>query len=163
MPKTVSRTLRAILSVGLTCIPAWPQPVPLTQRQVSPRNGFLYQPSVGDFWDPTVIYANNQYYMYTMYGDDGVWLATSADGVHWKDYGVVLKSVGFKNNKVYVQAVNKVGDSYIMSHGAFTDVGVSENLLRFYESKDLTHWTFSHELPIDPQFYKADGPWITCT
>jgi len=51
---------------------------------MSARNGFLYQPSVGDFWDPTVVYANGQYYMFTMYGAEAVWLATSADGVHWK-------------------------------------------------------------------------------
>jgi len=159
MPRIVNRIVWAILSVGAASIPAWPQPVPLAQRQVSPRNGFLYQPSVGDFWDPTVIYANNQYYMFTMYGGEAVWLATSADGVHWKDYGVVLKSEGFKNNKIYVQAVNKVGDRYIMSYGAFTDVGVSQNLLRLYESKDLTHWTYLYDLPTDPQFYKAEGPW----
>ena len=38
-------------------------------------NGFLYQPSKGFFWDPSVIYANQQYYMFSMYGGDSVWLA----------------------------------------------------------------------------------------
>jgi len=127
--------------------------------KISDQSGFLYKPSVGSFWDPTVIYANSQYYMYTMYGGDSVWLATSKDGVHWKDYGVVLKSEGFKNNRVWKQYVAKVGDRYIMDYGAFTDQGSNNNLLRFYESTDLIHWKFLYEIPIDTQYYRADGRW----
>lgn len=125
----------------------------------SARNGFLYQPSEGFFWDPSVIYANNKYYMYSMYGGDKVWLATSQDGVHWKDYGVVLKSEGFKNNAVWKQYIAKVGDRYIMNHGAFTDKGTNNNLLRFYESTDLIHWKYLYEIPIDSHFYEAGGRW----
>jgi len=110
-------------------------PMPPRPRP-SAGNGFLYQPSKGFFWDPSVIYANNQYYMFSMYGGESVWLATSQDGVHWKDYGVVLRSEGFKNNRVWKQYVSKVGDRYIMDYGAFTDQGTNNNLLRFYESKD---------------------------
>lgn len=128
-------------------------------EEISGRSGFLYKPSKGSFWDPTVIYANGQYYMYTMYGGDSVWLATSQDGVHWKDYGVVLKSEGFKNNRVWKQYVSKVGDRYIMDYGAFADQGTNNNLLRFYESTDLLHWKFLYELPIDTQYYRADGRW----
>src|SRR6266496_1214384 len=80
------------------------------------KAGMIYQPSVGSFWDPSVIYSNGTYYMFTMYGGDGVWLATSGDGVHWKDYGVVLKSEGFKNNRVWKQYIHKVGDRYILNH-----------------------------------------------
>ena len=125
----------------------------------SDDSGFLYKPSKGSFWDPTVIYANGQYYMYTMYGGESVWLATSKDGVHWKDYGVVLKSEGFKNNRVWKQYVAKVGDTYIMNYGAFTDQGTNNNLLRFWESSDLIHWKFLYELPIDTKYYRADGRW----
>lgn len=127
--------------------------------EISGQSGFLYKPSTGSFWDPTVIYANGQYYMYTMYGGDSVWLATSKDGVHWKDYGVVLKSESFKNNRIFKQYVAKVGDRYIMNYGAFTEQGSNNNLLRFYESTDLIHWRFLYELPIDTQYYRADGRW----
>jgi len=159
MPIAAGRTLSAILLIGVSWIPAWTQPQPVAQRKISPRNGFLYQPSVGSFWDPTVIYANNQYYMYTMYGGDAVWLATSADGVHWEDYGVVLKSQDFKNNRVWKQYVHKVGNRYIMNYGAFSEPTSNNNLLRFYESEDLIHWKFLYELPIDPKFYQANGRW----
>jgi len=143
----------------LSCMQAQGQPQPLAQRQISARNGFLYQPGVGNFWDPTVIYANKQYYMYTMYGGQSVWLATSADGVHWKDHGVVLKSEGFKNNRVFKQFVSRAGDRYIMNFGAFTDTGTNQNLLRFFESTDLITWKYLYEMPIDPRFYRTDGRW----
>jgi hypothetical protein len=139
-------------------VKAQPPAIP-TPMKISDQSGFLYKPSKGSFWDPTVIYANNQYYMYTMYGGDSVWLATSLDGVHWKDYGVVLKSEGFKNNTVWKQYVAKVGDRYIMDYGAFTDKGTNNNLLRFYESTDLIHWKFLYESTIDTRYYRADGRW----
>jgi hypothetical protein len=148
----------AILLVLVAAAAAWSQRQEQpTARKVSPNNGFLYQPSKGSIWDPTVIYANNQYYMFSMYGGDSVWLATSADGVHWKDYGVVVKSEGFKNNRVWKQFINKVGDRYIMDYGAFTDQGSSNNLLRFWESKDLTHWTYVTEVPVDTNYYRDKG------
>jgi hypothetical protein len=151
MQRVLTRTISAILLVGATWTTASSQPQPLAQRHVSLNNGFLHKPSIGNFWDPTVIYANNQYYMYTMYGRDSVWLATSQDGVHWKHYGVVLKPEGFKNNTAFKQFVNKFGDRYIMDYGAFSDVRSNNDLLRFCESKDLIHWTFLYDLPIDPR------------
>ncbi|PYR95459.1 MAG: hypothetical protein DMG16_30270 [Acidobacteria bacterium] len=150
MATAIRNTLLSFVLITIACV---------SLAQVSPKKGFLYQPSLGSFWDPTVIYANNRYYMYTMYGGDGVWLATSDDGVHWKDFGVVLKSQGFKNNRVWKQYIHKVGDRYILNHGAFTDQATNNNLLRFYESKDLIHWTYLYEVPIDPNFYRSDGRW----
>ena len=161
MSRLLFRRMLPIVGLGVVCILASRSQGQnaLSPGQVNVRNGFLYQPTVGSFWDPTVIYANKQYYMYTMYGGNGVWLATSEDGVHWKDYGVVLKSERFKNNRVWKQYVDKVGDRYILNHGAFTDQGTNNNLLRFYESKDLIHWTYLYEIPIDPRFYRPDGRW----
>src|SRR5450755_3856477 len=89
----------------------------------TPGKGLIYRPASGQFWDPGVIYVAGKYYMYSMYGGDRVWLATSQDGVHWTDYGVVLKSEGFKNNRVWKPYVARVGDKFILNHGAFTDQG----------------------------------------
>jgi len=129
------------------------------QPRVSDHNGFVYQPNKGFFWDPSVIYENGKFYMFSMYGGESVWLATSQDGVHWSDYGVVLKSEGFKNNRVWKQYIAKVGNRYIMDFGAFTDQDTNNNLLRFYESDDLIHWKHLYEVPIDSDFYRADGRW----
>ena len=157
-----SLAIRAILSTACAVAPclAFAQLSFVSQPpHPTDRNGFLYQPSQGMFWDPSVIYANRQYYMYTMYGGKSVWLATSVDGVHWKDGGVVLKSEGFSNNAVWKQYVSRVGDRYIMDFGAFTAPGTNNNLLRFYESKDLVHWTHLYDIPIDTQLYLKDGRW----
>ena len=123
------------------------------------RKGLIYRPASGQFWDPSVIYVGGKYYMYSMYGGDSVWLATSKDGVHWADYGVVLKSEGFKNNRVWKPYVTKIGTKFILNHGAFTDQGTNNNLLRFYESQDLIHWKYLYEIPIDTNFYRSNGRW----
>ena len=127
--------------------------------QGPPRKGLVYQPGSGFFWDPSVICSAGKYYMYSMYGGDSIWLATSSDGVHWSDYGVVLKSQGFKSNRVWKPYITRVGDRFIMNHGAFTDQNTNNNLLRFYESTDLLHWKYLYEIPIDPKFYRTDGRW----
>jgi hypothetical protein len=148
----------------LFAVSLWMIPLLCAQsRGVEPqrgsRSGLIYQPAVGSIWDPTVIYVKGAYYMYSMYGGDGIWLATSGDGVHWKDYGVVLKSQGFTNNRVWKAFVRKVGDRFILNHGAFTEQNSNNNLLRFWESKDLVHWTHLYDVPIDPKFYRTDGRW----
>ena len=97
--------------------------------------------------------------MYTMYGGDSVWLATSQDGVHWKDYGVVLKSEGFKEQPC-LEAVRCQGWRPV-HHGLrrLYRPKLNNNLLRFYESTDLIHWKFLYEIPIDTHYYRADGRW----
>ena len=152
MQRIISRFLLAASIATAFCIFA------SAQTQPAP-SGLFFQPGGGATWDPTVIYANGKYYMFTMYHRDSVFLATSADGVHWQDYGVVLKAEGFKNNRVIKQYVAKVGDKYIMDYGAFADDNSKNNLLRFYESSDLLHWTHLYDVPIDPQFYRTDGRW----
>lgn len=148
---------KAAVATAAVLLLTW---VTLSVAQVpTPRKGMIYQPATGAFWDPTVIYAAGKYYLYAMYGGDSIWLATSEDGVHWKDYGVVIKSEGFKNNRVWKPFVAKVGDKYILDHGAFTDQGTNNNLLRFYQSSDLIHWQYLYEVPIDTKSYRSNGRW----
>jgi hypothetical protein len=145
-----SSALSAFLLAGLA--------VSIAQVQ-APKKGLIYQPGTGAFWDPSIIYSAGKYYLYAMYGGDSIWLATSEDGVHWKDYGVVLKSQGFKSNRVWKPFVAKAGDKFILNHGAFTDDSTNNNLLRFYESTDLIHWRYLYEVPIDSKFYRTNGRW----
>src|SRR5581483_8567508 len=152
MKKTAIAT-GALLALALTVVNFSVAQAP------APKRGLIYQPATGGFWDPTVIYSAGKYYLYAMYGGDSIWLATSEDGVHWKDYGVVLKSEGFKNNRVWKPFIAKVGSKFILDHGAFTDQGTNNNLLRFYESSDLIHWKYLYEVPIDTKFYRSNGRW----
>ena len=64
-----------------------------------------------------------------------VWLATSTDGVHWKDVGAVIKDAPFG---IYAMRVWQVGDRFLMDHGSFT--GDKQDVLRLWESDDLVHW-----------------------
>ena len=64
-------------------------------------------------------------------------LATSADGVHWKDVGSVIDHAPFP---IFAMKVWKVGNRFILNHGSRTDAGVE--LLRFWQSEDLIHWKY---------------------
>ena len=101
----------------------------------------FYKPQNGHFKDDTVIFHNGHYYMFSMYSKNesetrkdeeycNVWLAVSDDGVHWKDYGIVI-SAPFR---VYAMAIYKAGDVFYLNHGSYSDNGC-QNVLRFWKSK----------------------------
>jgi hypothetical protein len=123
----------------------------------------IYRPSVGRFKDGFVLWHDGRFHLFSMYktggGDDNflnVWLATSEDGVHWKDVGPVIKDAPFN---IWAMAVHRVGDRFIMNHGSFSRPGV-QNVIRFWESRDLIHWTFmgnQADLMPDTRWYRADS------
>ena len=113
----------------------------------------VYRPNVGRFKDTCVLWHKGQFYLFSMYtlGDNAgfrnVWAATSKDGVHWKHVGPVIKDAPFN---IWAMSVHRVGDKFIMNHGSFTTPGV-QNVIRFWESKDLVHWKFmGHEADLLP-------------
>jgi hypothetical protein len=122
----------------------------------------IYRPSVGRFKDGFVLWHKDQFYLFSMYtlGDEAgfrnVWLATSHDGVHWKHGGPVIKDAPFN---IWAMSVHRVGDRFIMNHGSFSRPGV-QNVIRFWESTDLVHWTFmGHEADLvpDSRWYHPDS------
>ena len=123
----------------------------------------IYRPSVGRFKDGFLLWHNNQYYLFSMYkvsGNDdnfrNIWLATSSDGVHWKDVGAVIKDAPFN---IWAMAVHRVGDKFIINHGSFSRPGI-QNVIRFWESTDLVHWKFmghGADLLPDPRWYPPDS------
>jgi len=122
----------------------------------------LYKPSAGRFKDGFILWHEGQFYLFSMYtpGDEAnfrnVWLATSRDGVHWTHVGPVIKDAPFP---IWAMAVHQVGDRFIMNHGSFSRPGV-QNVLRFWESKDLVRWTFmgyEADLNPDPRWYHPDS------
>jgi len=122
----------------------------------------LYKPSVGRFKDGFILWHEGQFYLFSMYTPDeeanfrNVWLATSPDGVRWKDVGPVIKEAPFQ---IWAMSVHRVGDKFILNHGSFTRPGV-QNVIRFWESLDLVHWTFMRyeaDLKPDPRWYHPDS------
>lgn len=107
----------------------------------------LYRAPEGTLKDNTVIWHEGTFYLFTMYRYEeksrdqdqwrSVWLATSTDGVHWKDVGAVIKDAPFG---IYAMRVWKAGDRFLMDHGSFT--GEAQDVLRLWESRDLVHWEY---------------------
>lgn len=111
-------------------------------------SAFLYCAPAGSLKDNCVVWRDGTFYLFTMYRreqqiDDvcdqwrHVWLATSTDGVHWKDVGAVIHDAPFV---IFAMRVWKAGDRYLMNHGSFT--GDKQDVLRLWESPDLVHWTY---------------------
>lgn len=129
----------------------------------------IYKPSKGVMWDPSVLYHDGTYYAFMMYDKTGLGglnaghclLATSRDGVHWKDEGVILKEYeeGCRFFKCFVA---KCGDRFIMNHGVFrptTGGNWHQDTLRFYESTDLKNWKYISSSKPDTRWYVRPGRW----
>lgn len=134
----------------------------LAESNYKDRCAFIYKTPSGTLKDNMVIWYNGTFYLFTMYGKEdqkgndslfnSVWLATSVDGVHWKDVGTVIKNQPFA---VWSLSVWKVGDNFIMNHGSNTP----GDILRFWRSKDLINWEFLGE---DYTVHKPGGQRLDC-
>ncbi|MBN1394169.1 MAG: hypothetical protein JW959_04030 [Pirellulales bacterium] len=115
----------------------------------APARAMLYRTPSGTLKDNCVVWHDGKYYLLTMYREevDGadlqfndMWLATSADGVHWKDVGPVIHNAPFP---IWAIRAWKVGDRFVLNHGSWTTD--QKSLLRFWESDDLIHWKYLGE------------------
>jgi len=107
----------------------------------------LYRTPEGTLKDNCVVWHDGTFYLFAMYRYElknrdqdqwrSVWLATSTDGVHWKDVGPVIKDAPFG---IYAMRVWQVGDRFLMNHGSFT--GEQQDVLKLWESSDLVHWQY---------------------
>ena len=111
--KTELRNMRrpSRLLLGLSAVLcAWSMIVGSVQAMI-------YKPGSGQFWDPSILYHEGKYYLFSMYRPDKgpnhhVWSAVSDDGVHWKDVGIVITSEG-KGSQRHLEAVHcKSGGSF---------------------------------------------------
>jgi hypothetical protein len=110
-------------------------------------SALLYRTQAGTLKDNCVVWHDGTFYLFAMYRFDAkggeqeqwrnVWLATSSDGVHWKDVGPVIKNAPFG---IYAMRVWKVGNRFLMNHGSFT--GDKQDVLRLWSSDDLVHWQY---------------------
>ncbi len=124
----------------------------------------IYKPNVGRFKDTAIFWHEGKYHLFSMYmpksGPDdlfrNVWSAVSDDGVHWKHLGPVIADAPFN---IWAMSVHKVGNKFIMNHGSFTRPGI-QNVIRFWESDDLVHWTYrgpQTDLTPDTRWYHPDS------
>ncbi len=122
----------------------------------------FYKPESGCMWDPTVLYRNGFYYMVSMYKpavgqpDHFMWLAKSADGVHWEGMGSVLEDpAGVCKMYLY-----ETDDGVMANFGSFSRADKRDNdTLRYYRSDDMVHWEYVGEDHPNPRWYHATGRW----
>ncbi len=141
----ITSTLRGIgRTAGITAVPL----LACLLFYSDTASALLYRAPEGTLKDNCVVWNDGTFYLFTMYRREqqiadlrhqwcNVWLATSTDGVHWKDVGPVIKDAPFV---IYAMRVWKVGDRYLMNHGSYT--GDKQDVLRLWESPDLVHWTW---------------------
>ena len=123
----------------------------------------IFRPEQGAMWDPSILWHDGKYYAFMMYNKDGrdglaaghCLLATSTDGVHWKDQGPVIDERARPDGATFFKCyVAKCGDKFIMDHGVARPQG--QDLMRFYQSKDLRHWEYVTSTEPDDRWYRRD-------
>ena len=136
-----------IALVALACLP-------------QPGFGMVFRPEKGAMWDPSIIWRDGKYYAFFMYNQEGrdglkaghCLLATSTDGVHWEDQGVIIDERGRSDGATFFKCfVSKCGDKFVMNHGVLRKQG--QDLMRFYQSKDLRTWEYITSMEPDERWY----------
>jgi len=130
------------------------------------NDAMIFKSSSGDWWwDPSILWYEGQYNLFSMlklHGsklENSVLHATSADGVHWVDHGAVITSTVFPANQIFKMYVARCGDRFIMDHGALSKPDSGNDTLRFYESRNLSDWSYIGENHPDPKYYVPQGRW----
>ena len=126
---------------------------------------FMYQPAVGQIWDPSVLHWNDSFYAISMYSPKGDkqypsgFLSSSADGTHWEDVGPIAEShancswwKGF--------TLQRPDATFVLAHGVYDTHGADNtthdgnDALRILTSTDLQDWTEVATSKPDAQWYK---------
>ena len=128
----------------------------------------IYNPEKGAMWDPSVLWHDGKYYAFMMYDKDGrrglcesryCLMASSTDGVHWKDEGIVNEERELKKDTRFFKCfVGRCGNRFVMNHGVYRKKQDRQDTLRFYESVDLKNWKYLYSSNPDPQWYLKRAP-----
>jgi len=121
----------------------------------------------GNMWDTWLYLNEGTYYLYYLAKSHGQWdnisMATSPDGVHWKEVGpVLLKGPGVTwmgTGSTWKSPSFEKDGKYFMN---FSEWKGPRQTIFFAESKDLVHWTRlgrEHEFVQDERWYEKKGRW----
>ena len=152
--------------------------------------GFYTPGRTGGIWDNWACYHNGKFYLFYVGGPPGKddpripfgflkeWnsfgLATSDDGVHWKEYGTVAtcrKNTTMGSGHIWKSPNFAKDGTWIMNYSEFFGEGADywshvpnfcgQNII-FLTSTDLLHWTKvdeSFRFNADGRWYKEKGRW----
>ena len=137
-------------------------------------DGLMFQSkAVTSQWDTWAFVENGTYYAYYLITEhspgEGFGVATSTDGVHFKDHGYVFHGPSWVEHKWWegtgsvwrAPDFNSTG-RYLINYSQDPGGGIQN--ISFAESYDLIHWTKTADLnatyfDIDTRYYKSPGRW----
>ncbi len=121
----------------------------------------------GNMWDTWLYYHDGTHYLYTLANSRGQWdnisLATSPDGVHWREVGSVLR----KGTGVTWMGTGSTWRAPLAAAPGPFQMNFSEwkgprQTIFFAVSPDLVHWTRlgkEYEFVQDERWYEPNGRW----
>jgi len=126
-------------------------------------------PQTGNMWDTWLYLHNGTYYLYYLANHGPKWnnisMATSPDGVHWKEIGRVLskeKGYDWMGTGSTWKSPDFDKDGKFFMNFSQQWPGRPQTIF-FAESKDLVHWQRldkeKYEFKQDPSWYKPQGRW----
>ena len=128
-------------------------------------SAFVYQPAVGQIWDPSVLRWNGSFYAVSMYSPKGDkqypsgFLSRSSDGVHWQDVGPIAPS---HPNTSWWKGfpLQRPDGTFVLNHGVYDTHGADNttrdgnDALRILTSANLQDWTEVATSKPDARWYK---------
>jgi len=132
----------------------------------------IYKPSkLYAMWDTWLYYHKGTHYLYYLtmgpterqgWHGQGVALATSTDGVHWNEGGVVIPkddgATGLGTGSVWKAADFEKTGRFLSNYSTWFDWAIQSQTIRFAESTDLVHWKklgADFEFKADPRWYEV--------
>jgi len=115
----------------------------------------------GGLWDVWVIHANDTWYLFYGAAKPGFGIATSKDGVHWKECGPVAAANWRGAGSAFTwKSPNFAKDGKYQSDKALRKDGLSTIMIS--ESTDLLNWKVRDNAYYQPdaRWYKQRGRWV---
>jgi len=126
---------------------------------LGPAEAMVYQPAKVGMGDQWLYYREGVHYLYHLYEQPagqlyGVYLATSTDGVHFKEVGPVIEK---QKDAIWLGSgsVWRSSGKYIMN---FSEARAHQSI-SFAQSEDLVHWRRlgdEYRSNPDPRWYEVD-------
>jgi hypothetical protein len=140
----------------------------MTASLPQPRQHMFFQArTTGGQWDTWLYWHDGTYYLFLLAGPGGRWhgigMATSLDGVHWKELGMVLRKapgVAWLGTGSTWKSPNFAKDKKVYLN--FSEWRGPRQTIFFAESSNLTEWKRlpdDYEFKQDERWYQPNGRW----
>lgn len=134
---------------------------------LAPQSMFFQAVTTGGQWDTWLYWHEETYYLFLLAGPGGKWhgigMATSPDGVHWSETGMVLSKADgvtwLGTGATWRSPLHADDGKYFLN---FSEWRGPRQTIFFAESTDLLHWQRlggDYEFVQDERWYQPQGRW----